>query len=60
MCRCDFRNNVICDWGDTCGYGDFCAVNCMNNLAKPSLATTQKPLQFIRGDSYTMPGSLFM
>ena len=60
MCRADFRNNVIYDWGDTSGYGDFRAVNYVNNFAKPGPSTTQKPPCFVRGDSYAMPGTLFM
>ena len=60
MCRADFRNNVLYDWGDTCGYGDFRAVNYVNNFAKPGPSTTQKPPRFVRGDSYVMPGALFM
>jgi len=60
MCRCDFRNNVIYDWGATCGYGDFRAVNYVGNFAKPGPSTTQKPPRFLRDDSYTMPGAIFM
>ena len=32
----------------------------MNNFVKPGPSTTQKPPQFLRGDSFTMPGSLFL
>ena len=60
LCRCDFRNNVIYDWGGTCGYGDFRAVNYVSNYAKPGPSTTQKPLRFIQGESAAMPGALFL
>ena len=60
LCRCDFRNNVIYDWGGACGYGDFREVNYVNNYAKPGPSTTQKPLRFIQGDSIVMPGTLFL
>ncbi len=60
LCRADFRNNVIYDWGDTSGYGDFRAANYVNNFLKPGPSTTQKPPRFIHADSVVMPGSLFL
>ena len=51
---------MIYDWGDTCGYGEFRAVNYVNIFAKPGPSTTQKPPRFVRGDSYTLPASLWM
>ncbi len=60
LCRCDFRNNVIFDWGDTCGYGDFRWLNYVNNYVKPGPSTTQNPVLFLKGESVLMPGSLFM
>ncbi len=59
LCRCDFRNNVIYDWRSAAGYGDFRALNYVNNCLKPGPSTTQKPPRFITGDSYVLPGSLF-
>jgi hypothetical protein len=59
LCRCDFRNNVIYDWRDAAGYGDFRSVNFVNNFLKPGPSTRQKPPRFINGDSYVLPGSLF-
>ena len=58
--RCDYRNNVIYDWGDTSGYGDFRAVNYVNNYLKPGPSTTQKPLRFLRPDGVALPGALFL
>ena len=33
--QCDFRNNVIYDWGHTCGYGDLRTLNYVNNYVAP-------------------------
>ena len=60
LCRCDFRNNVIYDWGGACGYGEFREVNYVNNYAKPGPSTTQKPPLFVLGESVIMPGALFL
>ncbi|MCX6898883.1 MAG: hypothetical protein NT105_09300 [Verrucomicrobia bacterium] len=60
LCRCDFRNNVIYDWGGACGYGDFREVNYANNYLRPGPSTTQKPPRFILGESIVMPGALFL
>lgn len=58
LCRADFRNNVIYDWGDAAGYGDFRAVNYVGNYLVPGPSTKQKPPRFILGDSYVLPGAL--
>lgn len=60
LCRCDFRNNVIYDWGGACGYGEFRELNYVNNYTMPGPSTTQKPPQFILGNSVVLPGSLFL
>lgn len=60
LCRCDFRNNVIYNWGDTCGYGEFRSLNYVNNFVKPGSSTTQKPPRFLQGESVIMPGDLFL
>ncbi|MCX6910247.1 MAG: hypothetical protein NTY01_19690 [Verrucomicrobia bacterium] len=60
LCRCDFRNNVIYDWGGACGYGDFREVNYVNNFARSGPSTTQKPPLFVLGESVVMPGALFL
>lgn len=60
LCRCDFRNNVLYDWGGACGYGEFRELNYVNNYAKAGPSTTQKPLHSILGDSVVLPGALFL
>jgi len=37
--QCDFRNNVIYDWGHTCGYGDLRTLNYVNNYARKGPST---------------------
>jgi pectate lyase len=56
----DFRNNVIYDWGHTCGNGEFDRVNYIGNFVKAGPSTTQRPLLFIDGEGTVMPGSLFV
>jgi hypothetical protein len=56
----DFRNNVIYDWGDAAGYGEFDRLNYVANFLKPGPSTTQKPRLFLRGDHVVLPGSLFV
>ena len=58
--RCDFRNNLIYDWGDTSGYGDFGAINYAGNFLKPGPSTTQKPPRFLKPDGMALPGTLFL
>lgn len=59
-CRCDFRNNVLYDWGDTCSYGDFRLLNYVNNFARPGPSTTQRPQRFFPDSAVALPGSLFL
>jgi pectate lyase len=57
----DFRNNVIYDWGHTCGNGEFGQINYIGNYVKAGPSTTQNPwLLFIDGEAVAMPGSLFV
>jgi hypothetical protein len=57
----DFRNNVIYDWGHTCGNGEFDRINYIGNYVKAGPSTTQKPwLLFIDGEEVAMPGTLFV
>jgi hypothetical protein len=60
LCRCDFRNNVIYDWGDTCGYGEFRTLNYVNNLVRPGPSTTQKPPRFLQGGSFVLPATVYL
>jgi hypothetical protein len=60
VAQCDFRNNVIYDWGDTAGYGEFAAVNYVGNYLKPGPSTTQRPTRFLREDGFAMPAVLYL
>lgn len=57
--RCDFRNNVIYDWGHTCGYGDVRALNYINNFLRRGPCTTQRPPCFIVDPKVVLPASLY-
>jgi len=55
-----FRNNVVYDWGDAAGYGEFDRLNYVGNLLKPGPSTTQKTRLFMLGDHVVLPGSIFV
>ena len=57
--NCDFRNNVIYNWGDTAAYGEFERVNLVANWFKPGPSTTQKPARFHIGETMVAPRTLF-
>jgi pectate lyase len=56
--RCDFRNNVLYDWGHTSGQGNFSQLNYIGNYLRPGPSTVQHPLHFIAGDGVAMLASL--
>jgi pectate lyase len=58
--RCDFRNNVIYDWGHTCGYGDLRTLNYVNNYVRKGPSTIQRPPFFIINPKVALPGSLYV
>ncbi len=58
--ECDFRNNVIYDWGHTCGYGDIRTLNYVNNYLRPGRSTTQRPPYFIIDPKVALPASLYL
>jgi pectate lyase len=58
--RCDFRNNVIYDWGHTCGYGDLRMLNYVNNYLRKGPSTTQRPPYFIIDPKVVLPASLYL
>jgi pectate lyase len=58
--QCDFRNNVIYDWGHTCGYGDMRSLNYINNYLRAGPSTTQRPPYFIIDPKVALPGSLYL
>jgi pectate lyase len=58
--QCDFRNNVIYDWGHTCGYGDLRTLNYVHNYLLRGPSTTQRPPYFIIDPKVVLPGSLYL
>jgi hypothetical protein len=59
LVEADFRNNVIYDWGDTCGCGEFDRVNYVGNYLKPGPSSrATKPIH--DGIDVVMPKSLFL
>jgi hypothetical protein len=57
---CDFRNNVIYDWGDTAGCGEFDRVNYIANYCKPGPSTRREMRLFHDGVDVVMPDSLYL
>jgi hypothetical protein len=57
---CDFRNNVIYDWGDTAGCGEFDRVNYVGNVLKPGPSTRREMRLFHDGIDVIMPHSLYL
>jgi len=60
LTRADFRNNVIYDWGDTAGCGQFDRVNYVGNYLKPGPSTRKEQRLFHDGVDVVMPQSLFL
>lgn len=55
----DFRNNVIYDWGENAGYGEFDRLNYAGNYLKPGPSTAQHPQLFMKGTEVVAPHSLY-
>jgi pectate lyase len=60
LVNADFRNNVIYDWGDTAGHGEFDRVNYVGNYLKPGPSTRKAQRLFLDGVDVVMPKSLFL
>jgi len=60
LVNADFRNNVIYDWGDTAGCGEFDRVNYIGNYLKPGPSTRKEQRLFHDGIDVVMPQSLFV
>jgi hypothetical protein len=60
LVQADFRNNVIYDWGDTAGHGEFDRVNFVANYLKPGPSTRKEQRLFHDGVDVVMPKSLFV
>jgi pectate lyase len=57
---CDFRNNVLYDWGHTSGQGGFTQLNYAGNYLRPGPSTVQKPRRFVSGNAMALAGSLYL
>jgi hypothetical protein len=57
---CDFRNNVLYDWGATSGQGGFTRVNYVGNYLRPGPSTSHSPRRFLTGTATALAGSLFL
>jgi pectate lyase len=58
--QCDFRNNVIYDWGHCAGYGDLRTINYVNNYLRPGPSTTMRPPCFIFDPKVILPSSIYI
>lgn len=58
--QCDFRNNVIYNWGHAAGYGDLRTLNYVNNYLRPGPSTTQRPPAFIADPKVILSGSIYI
>jgi hypothetical protein len=60
LVQADFRHNVIYDWGDSAGLGEFDRVNYVGNYLKPGPSTRKEQRLFHDGVDVVMPHSLFL
>ncbi|MGV3660894.1 MAG: pectate lyase family protein [Prosthecobacter sp.] len=58
--RCDFRNNVLYNWGHTSGQGNFNQLNYAGNYLRPGPSTVQKPLNFVAPQAVALARSLHL
>jgi hypothetical protein len=58
--QCDFRNNVIYDWGHCAGYGDLRTINYVNNYLRPGPSTTMRPPYFIFDPKVILSSSIYV
>jgi hypothetical protein len=56
--QCDFRNNVLYNWGSYCGGGDMRTLNYVNNYLRPGPSTVQR--HFIFAPKAALPASLYV
>lgn len=59
MVRCDFRNNVIYNWGDTTGYGECTMLNYMGNYLRPGPSSRPATRDFWY-HMVLLPGSTYL
>src|SRR5262245_4396167 len=56
--QCDFRNNVLYDWGSYCGGGDLRTMNYVNNYLRAGPSSIQR--FFIFAPKAALPASLYV
>lgn len=56
--QCDFRNNVVYDWGGYCGGGDLRTLNYVNNYLRPGPSTIQRFFMF--DSKVALPASIYV
>lgn len=56
--QCDFRNNVLYDWGSYCGGGDMRTLNYVNNYLRAGPSSIQR--YFIFAPKAALPASLYV
>jgi len=56
--QCDFRNNVLYDWGSYCGGGDLRTLNYVNNYLRAGPSSIQR--YFIRDPKVALPASVYV
>lgn len=58
--RCDFRNNVLYNWGHTSGQGNFIALNYAGNYLRPGPSTKPNARIFVAPQSVALSHSLHL
>ena len=56
--QCDFRNNVLYDWGSYCGGGDLRTLNYVNNYLRAGPSSIQR--YFIFDPKVALPASVYV
>jgi len=56
--QCDFRNNVLYDWGGYCGGGDLRTLNYVNNYLRAGPSSIQR--HFIFDPKVALPASIYV
>ena len=56
--QCDFRNNVLYDWGGYCGGGDLRTLNYVNNYLRAGTSSTQR--FFIHDPKVALSASIYV
>jgi hypothetical protein len=56
--QCDFRNNVLYDWGGYCGGGDLRTLNYVNNYLRAGPSSIQR--YFIFDPKVALPASIYV